>query len=57
MNANAAKALTGGLMVAGGAGTAIVAYAGGVIWFLPIAIGLIGAWMLIDGLLGDDGVW
>ncbi len=48
---------SGGLMFLGGGGVALVAYLGGVIWFWPIGIAIVGLFIMLGGLMGEEGVW
>ena len=48
---------TGGAMFLGGGLVALVVYAGGRIWFFPIAIAFVGLFIMLNGLMGEDGVW
>ena len=48
---------SGGLMLLGGGGVALVAYLGGVIWFWPIVIAIVGLFTILSGLMGEEGVW
>jgi hypothetical protein len=54
---NWAQVGSGGLLFLGGGGVALVALLGGVIWFWPIAIAIIGFFIMLTGLMGEDGVW
>ena len=47
----------GGLMFFGGGAVALAAYAAGYIWFFPIGIAITGFIIMINGLMGDSGVW
>ena len=54
---NWAQVGSGGAMFLGGGGVALVSYLGGVIWLWPIAIGVIGFFIMLSGFMGEDGVW
>ncbi|PQO39091.1 hypothetical protein C5Y96_04310 [Blastopirellula marina] len=47
----------GMLCLLGGGGWLVAGLAAGYIYFFPIAICIVGACFVLDGLLGADGVW
>ncbi len=54
---NWAQVGSGGLLFLGAGGVALFALLGGYIWYWPIAISVIGFFIMITGLMGEDGIW
>jgi hypothetical protein len=44
-------------MLLGGGSVALVAFLGGIIWYWPIGIAVVGFFIMLTGLMGEDGVW